>query len=49
MKIKLLRILSICLVLSITSMGVAFGESKEDLDEPVSTLWQINDRLFTCR
>jgi len=36
MKIKLLRILSICLVLSITSMGVAFGESKEDLDEPVS-------------
>lgn len=36
MKIKLLRILSICLVLSITSMGFAFGESKENLDEPVS-------------
>ena len=36
MKIKILRILSICLVLSITSMGFAFGESKENLDEPVS-------------
>ncbi len=36
MKIKILRILSICLVLSITTMGFAFGESKENLDEPVS-------------